>query len=93
MRLFKPFRTLAAATGVALTGAAAWAQDLGDAAVAATVDGLPMTPTQKVQKHLLREQGVARDRVANGGGQEEQSSATIVDDRPRDTDDQEGRDK
>lgn len=42
MRLFKPFRTLAAATGVALTGAAAWAQDLGDAAVAATVDGLPI---------------------------------------------------
>jgi cytochrome c oxidase subunit 1 len=39
------------------------------------------------------EQGVARDRVQNGGGQEEQSSATIVDDRPRDTDDQEGRDK
>jgi cytochrome c oxidase subunit 2 len=42
MRLFKPFRTLAAVTGVALTGAAAWAQDLGDAAVAATVDGLPI---------------------------------------------------
>jgi cytochrome c oxidase subunit 2 len=42
MRLFKPFRTLAAAAGVALTGAAALAQDLGDAAVAATVDGLPV---------------------------------------------------
>jgi cytochrome c oxidase subunit 2 len=42
MRLFKQFRTLAAATGMALTGAAAWAQDLGDAAVAATVDGLPV---------------------------------------------------
>jgi cytochrome c oxidase subunit 1 len=38
------------------------------------------------------EQGVARDRAQHGGGQEEQSSATIVDDRPRGTDeDEEGR--
>jgi cytochrome c oxidase subunit 1 len=37
------------------------------------------------------EQGVARDRAEHGGGQQEQSSATIVDDRPRDTDDEEGR--
>jgi hypothetical protein len=34
---------------------------------------------------------VARDRAEHGGGQQEQSSATIVDDRPRDTDDEEGR--
>ncbi len=38
------------------------------------------------------EQRVARERVESGGGEPEQSSATIVDDRPRGTDDdEEGR--
>ncbi len=42
------------------------------------------------------EQGVARDRVEHGGGEQAQSSATIVDDRPhtdRESDDEEGRDR
>ncbi len=37
------------------------------------------------------EQGLARDRVESGGGEPEQSSATIVDDRPRTDDEEEGQ--
>ncbi len=42
MRMMNSFRTLAAATGAAFLGAAVWAQDQAEEAVAATVDGLPV---------------------------------------------------
>ncbi|WP_210530214.1 cytochrome c oxidase subunit II [Rubellimicrobium arenae] len=42
MRLFQTFRTLAAASGAAFLGAAAWAQEAVSNGVEATVDGLPI---------------------------------------------------